>query len=395
MTEVLEKSLQELDALVDDILSKADKTEKVEKSEEAKAEEIVEDTPKVEEQEETTEEDSKEDETKEEPSKDNEEDAPPVEKSKKVKKSEEEAPIEVAETADEEVEKCDTTEEVTKAEEPTEEVEKAEEPTEVEEEVEKCEEPTDEVEKCEEPTAEVTDEEVTKSEDTTEEVEEDELDKSLADATSVLNSILFESQNSYKELNKSIDTLSAKIEGVDTLTKSMDDISSKLDTFSDTMVKSMQVSDTKATALTEVIAKSLKVIIDANKRILDENKALKKSIADIQEQLTSTTANESINKSIGELTDIVNNLVTTQEQDSHQPARVRKSFQGQALERDFSASRGEVADELPLSKSEISDILTQELISGSQIVKSEDIISFESGAPLRASIKQLLKNKLK
>lgn len=156
-----------------------------------------------------------------------------------------------------------------------------------------------------------------------------------------------------------------------------------LETLVETIVKSLagmqtnlQKSQSNSNGALEILAKSL----GANLR---QGEA-------IQSQLDIGIQN--LQKSISEqITTMKSEILSELTEFSHQPASLRKSVGNVAVhDRDFQKSLGTTSGVENLSKSEVLSILNTELYSGNALVTPSDIISYESGAPLRPEIEKLV-----
>lgn len=135
--------------------------------------------------------------------------------------------------------------------------------------------------------------------------------------------------------------------------------------------------------ISSIFAKSMKVLIDANQSLRAENDKLSRRVNKLE---------KSFNSGFDSLIDAIDSL-------SVQPAHSRKSVSSiNVHDRDFNKSlngAGGVSDFDSLSKSQVMDVLNNELYSGNQSIRPADIIAFESGAPLRPELKTLVVNKCK
>lgn len=159
-----------------------------------------------------------------------------------------------------------------------------------------------------------------------------------------------------------------------------------------------------ASALAEIVAKS---ISDVNESLSDSKEfteqttsVLAKSILAQNMILTEQKANlEKTNKQLMRLTkSMAAKLDTVLEQlDSFgaQPAHGRKSVAAHnVVDRNFKGSlEGSGSQSDALSKSEVLNILTNEVMNGSGVVVPDDIIAVESGGTMRPEVRALLKTK--
>lgn len=104
---------------------------------------------------------------------------------------------------------------------------------------------------------------------------------------------------------------------------------------------------------------------------------------------------QTLQKSITEQMDSMKSEVLEKlEEFSHQPASVRKSMKSVNIQdRNFQKSLGHTEGIEQLSKSQVLNTLTSELYSGNPLVQASDIISYESGAPLRPELESLVMSK--
>lgn len=163
--------------------------------------------------------------------------------------------------------------------------------------------------------------------------------------------------------------------------------------------KSMDASEF-LTAMTEVLAKSLTDVVFSNQisaqRSSDNDDVLAKSLhaslslnKSMAAELTAVKEqNEVLKKSITEGFDRIQEQL---EQFSHQPVSMRKSVGNiQVQDRNFQKSLSGGQAGMNLSKSEVLAKLNNMMYSGNPLVTPQDIISYESGAPLRPEVAQLI-----
>ena len=159
---------------------------------------------------------------------------------------------------------------------------------------------------------------------------------------------------------------------VEVLTKSLSDLQY------DTLVASKG-----AEAANEVLAKSMNAMIVANAALRADNERLTRRINKLEKSITQGF--EKIMDSLDEM--------------SSQPAHMRKSMRAVNVhDKDFGASLDGV--QTPggfesLSKSQVLTVLNNELYGGNPNVLPTDIISYESGAPLRPDLQALVASKSK
>lgn len=159
---------------------------------------------------------------------------------------------------------------------------------------------------------------------------------------------------------------------VEVLTKSLSDVQY------DTMVAAKE-----AGAATDVLAKSMNAMIVANAALRADNERLTRRINKLE---------KSISQGFDKIMDSLDEM-------SSQPAHMRKSMRAVNVhDKDFGASLDGV--QTPggfesLSKSQVMNILNTELYGGNPNVQATDIISYESGAPLRPDLQALVASKAK
>lgn len=134
-------------------------------------------------------------------------------------------------------------------------------------------------------------------------------------------------------------------------------------------------------AAVEVIAKSMQAVISANEAARATNDRLTRRINKLEKSLERSTE---------KLMDALDEIAA-------QPVGMRKSVSSiDVFDRDFDSSMNghPVSGSFDsLSKSEVMNILNQEMYSGNTNVSAQDIISYESGAPLRNDLQTLVASK--
>lgn len=157
-------------------------------------------------------------------------------------------------------------------------------------------------------------------------------------------------------------------------------------------------------AVTEVISKSLADVVynlqGSSQQNIDSNEVLAKSLQaslslnkSMGEELSAVKAqNEELKKSIQEGFDELKDYVAGQiEELSHQPITMRKSVSNMSVhDRNFQKSLGGNQLSASLSKGEVLAKLNACMYSGNPLVTPNDIISYESGAPLRPEVAQMI-----
>lgn len=133
----------------------------------------------------------------------------------------------------------------------------------------------------------------------------------------------------------------------------------------------------------EIMVKSFQAVIAANNQLRADNDKLSRRLSKLE---------KSLDKGFEGILDAIDSL-------SNQPAHIRKSVSSFNIhDRDFSKSLNGTAGTgsfESLSKSQVMTILTTELYANNPAVRTEDIISYESGAPLRDELKSLVVSKCK
>lgn len=322
----LSKSLSELDAMADELLSKSCcasgdvvKKSEAEDNDELKPEDVSENVPEDEVQE-TDAEQKKEDEAEASGEKETSEDEKAEET--EVKKSDDV----------EDLEKCDGGD-VTK------------------------------IAKSEEEAEDDESEELEKAEDEGD-IEEDEAEEKEELAKSFQST--FE-QN--PDIQKSIDASAFLSAVTEILSKSMADVCYDIRKNADHVDGS-----------SEVLAKSLQASLQLNKSMAEEIDVLKSQNAILK---------DSIEKSFADFKDFMEGRF---EEFSHQPSTMRKSLGAVNVhERNFAKSL-DLGAGMNLSKSEVLAKMSNLVMQGNPIVTSQDIISYESGAPMRPEVSQLIYN---
>ena len=159
---------------------------------------------------------------------------------------------------------------------------------------------------------------------------------------------------------------------VEVLTKSLSDVQY------DTMTAAKE-----AGAANDVLAKSMNAVIVANAALRADNERLTRRINKLE---------KSISQGFDKIMDSLDEM-------SSQPAHMRKSMRAVNVhDKDFGASLDGVQTAGgfdSLSKSQVMTILNSELYGGNPNVQATDIISYESGAPLRPDLQALVASKVK
>lgn len=196
-------------------------------------------------------------------------------------------------------------------------------------------------------------------EDVPEEKTSEEIEKSLKDD--------FEAEEPIKKGMENSEFMAAV---VDVLTKSMSEV--QYDT---------QTAGRAQAQATEVLSKSLQAVIGMNQQLSAENEKLTRRINKLEKSIEMGF--EKVMDSLDEI--------------SLQPAHMRKSMASVSVhDRDFGSSINGTPTPTgfeSLSKSQVMTILNNELYAGNQNVTPQDIISYESGAPLRQDLQSLVASK--
>lgn len=212
--------------------------------------------------------------------------------------------------------------------------------------VKKSEDKTDEEEDTDDEDDELTPEEVEK--DVKEDFESDELVKKSMENSEFLSSV------------------------VDILAKSMSDVQ-----------YNVHVGNKAQSAASEILAKSIQAVMTSNKTLKEENERLTRRINKLEKSISAGF--EKVMDSLDEL--------------ASQPAHVRKSMASvSVVDRDFDRSlngSAVIGGFESLNKSQVLAVLNNELYAGNQNVSPSDIISYESGAPLRQDLQALVVSKCK
>lgn len=135
--------------------------------------------------------------------------------------------------------------------------------------------------------------------------------------------------------------------------------------------------------IAEVMIKSFQAVITANNQLRADNDKLTRRLNKLE---------KSLNKGFEDIMEAIDNLST-------QPAHMRKSVSSiNVHDKDFNKSvngNGGVSGFESLTKSQVLTTLTNELYANNPEVRTQDIISYESGAPLREELKALVVSKCK
>ena len=205
------------------------------------------------------------------------------------------------------------------------------------------------------------DEEEDADADEDEELTPEEVEKDVKDD--------FESDELVK---KSMDNSEFLSSVVDILAKSMSDVQ-----------YNVHVGNKAQSAASEILAKSIQAVMTSNKTLKEENERLTRRINKLEKSISAGF--EKVMDSLDEL--------------ASQPAHVRKSMASvSVVDRDFDRSlngSAVIGGFESLNKSQVLAVLNNELYAGNQNVSPSDIISYESGAPLRQDLQALVVSKCK
>lgn len=202
--------------------------------------------------------------------------------------------------------------------------------------------------------------------------ETDESDEDNEPDSDEIEKSIKEDFTSDETINKSIQDSEFYSAIVDILAKSLGSV--QFDVLSNSKSQS---------AASDILAKSIQAVIQANKSLQSENEKLTRRINKLEKSISQGF--ERVMESLDEI--------------SSQPAHMRKSLASISVHnRDFDTSlngQKTVGKFDSLSKSQVLDILNAELFSGNQNVTPQDIIGYESGAPLKQNLKTLVESKCK
>lgn len=218
------------------------------------------------------------------------------------------------------------------------------------------------------------DEEVKKSDsDKADEEEDTEADEDEDELTpDEVEKDVKEDFESDEMVKKSMDNSEFLSSVVDILAKSMSDVQ-----------YNVHVGNKAQSAASEILAKSIQAVMTSNKTLKEENERLTRRINKLEKSISAGF--EKVMDSLDEL--------------ASQPAHVRKSMASvSVVDRDFDRSlngSAVIGGFESLNKSQVLAVLNNELYAGNQNVSPSDIISYESGAPLRQDLQALVVSKCK
>lgn len=223
-------------------------------------------------------------------------------------------------------------------------------------------------------------EKVSSEEDENEEIQKSEdVDEGDEDEES-------EEEKTAEETEKSIRD---DFEADEAVKKGMDNsefLSSVVDIFAKSlgdMQYDVQSQGRQQSATSEILAKSLQAVMATNQSLRSENERLTRRINKLEKSMST---------GFEKVLDAIDTM-------SAQPAHMRKSMANiNVQDRDFDRSlngQQTVGGFESLSKSQVLTVLNNELYAGNQNVTPTDIISYESGAPLRQDLQTLVAQKCK
>lgn len=222
-------------------------------------------------------------------------------------------------------------------------------------------------EPVEEKTEDKEDEENSEGDDNAEEGEDEE-DTTKEDVEKSVKDDFAANEN----ISKALQSSEFQAAMVDVLVKSLSEIE-----------YSMHSSSKDQEKAASVMAKSMQAVLLSNKSLSAENEALKRRVNKLE---------KSISMGFDKVLDAIDTIST-------EPAHQRKSMASiNVHDKDFNKSlngSGAIGGFESLSKSQVLTVLNNELYSGNQLVTAQDIISYESGAPLRVELQPLVMSKCK
>ena len=166
---------------------------------------------------------------------------------------------------------------------------------------------------------------------------------------------------SLEEPAKDSETLEKSSGGIEFLDEKFEDINTAVNSLANVLQKSMIEQDDTMT----VFAKSFTAIAQTNALMADMMKSVNSQVTEFNQRMTILEGQPQMRKSFGDIN---------------------------MFDKNFQKSSG--LPQTQLSKSQISDILSDELFKGNPNVTKQDILSIESGAPLRSEVQLLLQNRM-
>lgn len=186
-----------------------------------------------------------------------------------------------------------------------------------------------------------------------------------------------EMEKSFREDFISDDTIGDGVQGSEFFSAMVDVLAKSLGDMQYDANQSRKYSEQNSA----VLAKSMQAMMLANKALADDNARLTRRINKLEKSITT-----GFEKVMGSLDAI-----------SSQPAHMRKSLNSiQVRDRDFGSSLNGAPTQVgfeSLNKSQVLNILNGELYSGNPNVTAQDIIGYESGAPLRPDLQAFVASK--
>lgn len=186
-----------------------------------------------------------------------------------------------------------------------------------------------------------------------------------------------EMEKSFREDFISDDTIGDGVQGSEFFSAMVDVLAKSLGDMQYDANQSRKYSEQNSA----VLAKSMQAMMLANKALADDNARLTSRINKLEKSITT-----GFEKVMGSLDAI-----------SSQPAHMRKSLNSiQVRDRDFGSSLNGAPTQVgfeSLNKSQVLNILNGELYSGNPNVTAQDIIGYESGAPLRPDLQAFVASK--
>ena len=134
-------------------------------------------------------------------------------------------------------------------------------------------------------------------------------------------------------------------------------------------------------AANEVLTKSLQAVVEANAALQRDNKRLAQKLAKLEKSICNSL--DSMRDSLEEFSSRPVGMRKSLASVSVHDRSFDHSLQGQNVNMGFES----------LNKGQVLDILNNELYSGNQSVTPQDIIAYESGAPLRPQLQSLVSSK--
>ena len=134
-------------------------------------------------------------------------------------------------------------------------------------------------------------------------------------------------------------------------------------------------------ATNEVLAKSLQAVVKANAALQQDNRRLSQKLTKLEKSICDSL--DSMHRSLEEFSSRPVGMRKSLASVSIHDRSFDRSLQGQNVNMGFES----------LTKGQVLDVLNNELYSGNQGVTPQDIIAYESGAPLRPQLQSLVSSK--